>query len=91
MDKTNAPFSVAVGQIVQYNPGSIESESHDLPLNSNVKSQIENREPVAAMVVRVWSATTVNLLIFPDCGPAVMRTSVPANTTGDRSPRTFTV
>lgn len=58
-----------IGRIVHYFPGTNDAEAR----SNGVKVD----EPVAAVIVRVWSDATVNLQVITDCGPGVLaRTSV---------------
>lgn len=76
---------MSVGQPVQYLPLDGDAEikentSGGMAVNDNVKSQIENGEPMAAIITRIWSPSCVNLIIFPDCSHPVIRTSVSQGT-----------
>lgn len=55
-----------VGEIVLFTPNP-----DDAVAQSN-----HNRDEIAAIVTRAWSATCVNIKIIPDCGPMQDRTSV---------------
>ena len=83
---------MTTGQSVQYlarpfpeNEGDYNEIANDtfgggMADNDNVKSQISNKEPMAAIITRVWGPSTVNLIVFPDCSHPVFRTSVTLGT-----------
>lgn len=62
--KTKLP---KVGDVVLFHP----------PGSDTVARSNSNDGPIAAIVTRVWNASTVNLKIVPDLGAVEDRSSVP--------------
>lgn len=73
-----------VGMPVQYWP----DPENDADVMTNA-----NGGPIAGIVVRVWSANVCNIMVFPDCGKPVTKTSVlpyPEVADGTNIKRTWT-